>query len=109
MKEVLQATSENIEKLTAAGTVFLIFSASWCGPCKAYSRIQDQFVQSTSQPVRLVKVNVDEYPELAAVHGVRNVPTTLFLSEGNEELRKVGLLTIEDLETKANVMCGQLT
>lgn len=55
------------------------FYATWCGPCKMLSPVLDELAAEYAGKVDVYKVNVEEEEELAAVFGVRSVPTLLFI------------------------------
>lgn len=55
------------------------FYASWCGPCKMLSPVLDELAETYEGKVDVYKINVEEEEELAAVFGVRSVPTLLFV------------------------------
>ena len=55
------------------------FYAPWCGPCKTLSPIVDELAEEYEGKVDIYKVNVDEEQELAAVFGIRSVPTLIFV------------------------------
>jgi len=67
----------------------LYFSSPTCGPCRMFAPIMEQIGQSI--PVQ--KVNVDEQPDLAAAHSVRNVPTVIIVKNGEAVNRMVGVQT----------------
>ena len=76
--------------LAATGPVLVDFTAAWCGPCKAQSKILDQVAEKTAEVV-VGTVDVDECPDLAARFGVRGMPTLLLFQGGKETGRRLGL------------------
>ena len=66
---------------------FLYFSAPWCGPCRMLGPTMSQLQQ---EGISVRKINVDESPELATQHNVRNVPTLILVNNGQEVARQVG-------------------
>ena len=68
------------------------FWASWCGPCKILSPTVEAIAQEYDGKVLVGKVNVDEEPELARQFGVMSIPTVVFLKNGVEFDRKVGVM-----------------
>lgn len=69
--------------------VLLYFSASWCGPCKAVSPVMDDIVEEAGAD-RVVKIDIDDQPDVAGQYSVRGVPTVILVSDGEEEARVVG-------------------
>jgi thioredoxin len=65
----------------------LYFSAPWCGPCRQLAPILEEVAQQ--YPVK--KINVDEESELAAQYGIRSIPTTILVENGQEIERKIGV------------------
>ena len=68
------------------------FWADWCGPCKMLSPVVESIGSQYEGKVLVGKVNVDEEPELARRFGVMNIPTVVFLKNGQEIDRKVGVM-----------------
>jgi thioredoxin 1 len=68
------------------------FWAVWCGPCKMLSPAVEDIAERYGDKVLVGKVNVDEEPELARRFGVMSIPTVVFLKNGREFDRKVGVM-----------------
>ena len=91
--EILKINKDNFEKedLESEKTVLIDFFADWCGPCKMLSQIIEQFAKE-NEKVKVVKINVDELPDLAVKYGVRSIPTLVVIKNGEEVNRSVGLI-----------------
>lgn len=63
------------EVLKAGKLVLIDFYADWCGPCKSLAPRLEKFAEDNQDKVKVVKINVDESPELAAAFGIRSIPT----------------------------------
>lgn len=74
----------------------LKFSASWCQPCKSLSA---NFKHVDLKDVQFKEVDIDENFELAAVYGIRSVPTMILLEDGKEIGRKSGVLMADQIES----------
>jgi thioredoxin len=55
------------------------FYASWCGPCKMLSPILDEIAGEYKDSIIVYKVNTEKEQELAAVFGIKSIPTLLFI------------------------------
>lgn len=66
------------------------FWAPWCGPCKMVGPIIDELSKEYDGKVSIGKVNVDDNPEISQKYGVRNIPTILFIKDGELVDKKVG-------------------
>lgn len=72
--------------------VLVDFWAAWCNPCRAVSPILDQLASENEGKIRIVKVNIDENPELASVYGIRSIPAFKLFNAGKVELEFGGAL-----------------
>jgi thioredoxin 1 len=96
---MLNLSKENFKKETAKGKVIIDFWAEWCGPCMMLGPIYES-LSTELKDYKFAKINVDENEELAAEFGVRGIPTMVFLKDGKEIDRLVGMLPKDALRQK---------
>ncbi len=82
--DVLEASMRRI--------VLVDFWAPWCGPCRQLAPSLERLVKATGGKARLVKMNVDEEPEIAAQLGVKSIPAVVAFQRGRPADGFVGLL-----------------
>ncbi|GHF65562.1 thioredoxin [Deinococcus metalli] len=82
--------------LDLSGLVIIDFWAPWCAPCRALTPVLEQF--AAIGQVRVVKVNLDEHPELDDVLNIHAIPTLILAQDGIELARQVGALTYPQLQ-----------
>lgn len=70
--------------------VVVDFWAEWCGPCKMIAPSLDEISAEMEGKVKIVKLNIDENPDLAAQFGVRSIPTLAMFKDGAVADVKVG-------------------
>ncbi len=78
------------EEVRAAVPVVVDLWAPWCGPCRMVSPLLDRLAADRAGEVKVVRVNVDEAPSLAARYRALSIPTILVLRDGVEIDRIVG-------------------
>ncbi len=83
---------ENFESLIQE-KILVDFYANWCGPCKMLSPILEKI-----EEVKILKVNVDEYPSLARDYAVMSIPCLILFEEGKEKKRKIGFIPENQLK-----------
>src|SRR5512135_570465 len=62
--------------------VLVDFWAPWCGPCKQLTPILEKAVRAAKGAVRLVKLNIDEHPQIAGQMGVQSIPAVFAFQDG---------------------------
>jgi len=95
---VLHLTTAAFDEATAEGISMVDFWAEWCGPCKMLAPTIESLGEQYGEQILVGKVNVDDEPELAQRFGVMSIPTVVFLRDGEEFDRKVGLMPIENYQ-----------
>lgn len=100
-------TDANFNDIVAEGLpVVLDFSAAWCGPCQKVGPIIDELSAKYEGKVNIGKCDVDENDELPSQYGVRNIPTILFIKNGEVVDKQIGAATKDAIEAKITALLG---
>ena len=83
----------NFEELIKEGNVLVDFYATWCGPCKMLA----PELEAISDKVKIVKIDVDENPNLCKKFGVMSVPTLIYFKTPNEYISQIGFMPKENI------------
>ena len=90
IEEVL-GIDEFIKVINENPLTLVDFYASWCTPCKMQTPILKEFQETMERKVKLIKVDVDQNPDIANKYKVQVLPTIMLFQNGNEKERAVGL------------------
>ena len=90
MSNVIHADEGTFEQavLKSDVPVLVDFWAQWCGPCRSIAPILDDLSTAFDGKARIVKIDVDSNPNLAAQFGIRSIPA-LFIFKGGEKVDAV--------------------
>ena len=76
------------EVLNSEDTIMVDFWAEWCGPCRAVSPILDQIASEHSDKIKIVKLNVDDNPQMAMKYQITSIPA-MKVFRGGEVVKTV--------------------
>ena len=81
------------------------FYATWCGPCKATAPVLEKIAEKYDGRINVFKVDVDKEQELAALFGVRSIPSLLFIPMSEKPQMATGAMMQNDFERAiANIL-----
>lgn len=102
----IEITDANFEELVMNSDkpVLLDFWAEWCGPCRLIGPIVEEIAKEQGENALVGKVNVDENPQAAMKFGIRNIPTVLYLKNGEIADKQVGATSKDVLEGKLTAL-----
>ena len=78
--------------------VLIDFWAEWCGPCKMIAPLLDAAADEYAEKLQVVKLNVDENPNIAQKFGIRSIPTLMIFKDGAVQAQKLGAMSKSQLD-----------
>jgi thioredoxin 1 len=90
LSSATEVTDANFEELVinSKDTIMVDFWAEWCGPCRAVSPILDQIASEHADKIKIVKLNVDDNPQMAMKYQITSIPA-MKVFRGGEVVKTV--------------------
>lgn len=86
--------------INSNGPVVIDFWAEWCGPCLKLGPLVEELAEKYGDRVNVGKLDIEEGNEVPAMFSVRNIPTVLFIKDGQVKEKTVGFVSFSELEKK---------
>ena len=91
LKEV---TEQDFQSTVDSGVTLVDFWAEWCGPCRMVTPVLEELQGELGDSAKIVKLNVDENPNIAQKFGISGIPTMLLFKDGQVVDKLVGASSI---------------
>jgi thioredoxin 1 len=92
------------EVLQSEQPVIVDFWAEWCGPCHAVAPVPEKIADERQDDLRVVKLNIDEEPEIAQRYGIVSIPTIVLFKGGEPAAAAIGAQPKGALERSLNLV-----
>lgn len=91
----------NIAEVLASGKPVVIdFWATWCGPCRVLGPTIEEVAEEYADKAIVAKCNVDDCEDISMKYGIRNIPTLVFIKNGEVVDRTVGVVSKQDIVSR---------
>lgn len=105
MSSITQVNQATFPQHTQSeGLVLVDFSATWCGPCRRMEPELEAAAHALAGNVTVLKVDVDQDPDLAMEYGVQGIPNLTFLKGGKVVDKIVGLVPRQTIVARAKAL-----
>jgi thioredoxin 1 len=106
----LEITDNNFASILAGEPLVVVdFWAEWCGPCKTITPLIDELAEQYKGKVTIAKCDVEANDILTTKYGIRNIPTLLFIKNGEIQHKHVGATDKATLEEKIKALIEKQT
>lgn len=93
--EIIHLENENqFQELIKVDKILVDFFATWCGPCRMLGPV----LEKAESDIKVIKIDTDEFEDLARSYGVMSIPTLVLLENGKEIKRNIGFIDKNSLE-----------
>src|ERR1700680_2604244 len=102
--KVMHVTDASFEQevMKSATPVLIDFWAPWCAPCRAIAPMVDELATEYDGRLKVVKINVDDNPQVPARFGVRGIPNLVIVKGGEVKQQIVGAVPKKNLIEAVN-------
>jgi thioredoxin 1 len=91
MADIAELDTKSFEEMISGETPVLVdFWAEWCAPCRAIAPILEEIAHEKEGKLRVVKLNIDDNPDVAMRLGIMSIPTVSLFASGEEKARVIG-------------------
>ena len=112
MKNKVQEINEpefEAQVLHSAQPVLVGFLTSWSKPCRLIEPVLDEVAEACHGTAKVLKVNVDDNPDLGTIYSIQSVPTLIYFFNGTVRARIVGMVSSKAILAKLNSLTPENT